>query len=175
MIVCKRSQQRGWLICLLFFTTLLVACSPGTSPSPKSTTQTTPSGVAPSPQHISYSCQLQQTPVQNSSIGPEIHGRAFQSELWALIGSTTGIPPRANSYVKIVWRMTGSGTFSLVAAGPQGKQLQPGRGPEPHDGSNWNRPGDEWGSFFTFPTAGCWDLHASRNGAYGDIWLNIIR
>jgi hypothetical protein len=76
--------------------------------------------------------------------------------------------------VKIVWRMTGSGDFTIVALGPSGMKVPPSQGPNAHLGSDWNRPGDEWGTVFTFPLAGCWDLHATRGNAIGDVWLKIV-
>jgi len=168
-------QRRGWSICLILLALLLTACSSSTTttaPTKNPTAQATPVSVTLTPQPAAYSCQLQQTPVHMVSMGPEVHGKAYNSDLWALIMATT-TPPQANMFVKIVWRMTGSGAFSLVALGPQGQHLLPDFGPEGHGGSNWHRPGDEWGSGFTFPKPGCWDIHASRDGASGDVWLNI--
>jgi hypothetical protein len=105
--------------------------------------------------------------------GPEVQGTATHAELWALIQSTTGVPPQAHSLVKIVWKMTGSGRFTVVALGPHGIKVSPSPGPIAHLGSSWNRPGDEWGTGFSFPVAGCWDLHATRDNAFGDVWLTI--
>jgi len=175
MATYKKFSNRRWLICILLTTSILTACFSAPTPSITKHTSTSLPTSTPTSQ-ISYSCQLQRTPVHPASIlGPEIQGVASYSELWALIQSTTGVPPKAKSSVKIVWRMTGKGTFSLVALNPQGQHVLPDQGPEAHDGSNWNRPGDEWGSVFTFTTAGCWDLHVSRDGASGDVWLNIVQ
>jgi hypothetical protein len=160
---------------ILLVVPLFTACF--SSPAPSITKQTPTSlPKSSSTQQIAYSCQLQRTSVNTSAtLGPEVQGVANHSELWALIQSTTGVPPKAKSSVKIVWRMKGNGTFSLVALNAQGKHLLPNHEPEAHGVSNWNRPGDEWGSIFTFATAGCWDLHASRDGASGDVWLNIVQ
>ncbi len=175
MATYKKFSNRGWLICVLLVASIFTACFPvSTTPTTKHTPTSLPTST-PTPQ-ITYSCQLQRTPARTSSLSiPEIQGVANHSELWALIQSTTGVPPKAKSSVKIVWRMTGKGTFSLVALNSQGKHLLPDQGPEAHGGSNWNHPGDEWGSVFTFTTAGCWDLHASRDGASGDVWLNVVQ
>jgi len=70
--------------------------------------------------------------------------------------------------------MTGTGDFSIVASGPSDMKVSPSQGPAEHLGSNWNRPGDEWGTVFTFPSAGCWDLHATRGSASGDVWLKVV-
>ena len=177
MVTYKKACYRIWMACVVFVMLLIVACSPlSSSSTTKGTTKITPRTSTPTPTHIAYSCHLQQTPLHPSSLSiPEIQGVANHSELWALIESTTGVPPRAKSLVKIVWHMTGTGMLSLLALDAQGHQMLPDQGPAIHGGSNWNHPGDEWGSVFTFPTAGCWDLHATRDGASGDIWLTIAQ
>ena len=164
--------------CLFLLVTLLTACStssPTSSPpaaqnltpvlSPTITGPTTP-GLK--------NCQPA-SPIDHSSLRiPEVQGTATNAELWGLIMSTSGVPPRANTMVKIVWRITGSGFFDIVALGPHGMKVPPSQGPTRHLGSNWNRPGDEWGTVFTFPVAGCWDLHVTRDNAFGDVWLKIV-
>jgi hypothetical protein len=68
--------------------------------------------------------------------------------------------------------MTGTGDLKLIALGPQGQQVRPTFGPEFHLGSNWtDHPGEEWGSGFNFPVPGCWDIHATRDDASGDVLL----
>lgn len=155
---------------------LLAACAT-TAPAPSHSTvqKTTPTfsptitgPATPGPQNCRPA-----SPIDNSAVGPEIHGTATNAELWALLQAYT-IPPKAQADVKIVWRMTGSGDFTIVAFGPYGMKVSPSEGPEAHLGSNWNRPGDEWGTVFIFPVAGCWDLHAVRNNASGDVWLKIV-
>ncbi|MGZ3680290.1 MAG: hypothetical protein ACXWQR_17310 [Ktedonobacterales bacterium] len=101
---------------------------------------------------------------------PEVHGQASNGELWALVFNDL----RAKQEIKIVWRMTGTGNLRLIALGPQGQHLTPVWGPEAHGGSNWNRPGAEWGAGFTFPVAGCWDIHATRDDNAGDVWLMLM-
>ena len=174
MATYKKFSNKGRLICVLLTASMLTACfSTPTQLIMKHAPTSLPTSTATQP--VSYSCQLQRTPVRNSALSiPEVQGVASHSELWALIMSSTGVPPKAKSSVKIVWRMTGRGAFSLVALNAQGKYLLPDHGPDVHGGSNWNRPGDEWGSIFTFATPGCWDLHASRDGVSGDLWLNIV-
>jgi hypothetical protein len=70
--------------------------------------------------------------------------------------------------------MTNSDYFDIMALGPHGMKVLPSQGPDRHLGSNWNRPGGEWGTVFTFPVAGCWDLHATSDNAFGDVWLKIV-
>jgi len=107
-------------------------------------------------------------------VGPEVQGTGVNAELWAFLMSTSGIPPQAKTDVKIVWRMTGDGNFNILALGPHGVKVLPTKGPTAHAGSNWDRPGDEWGSVFNVPVAGCWDLHATRGNAFGDVWLKVV-
>lgn len=96
--------------------------------------------------------------------GFEVEGAGDRS-LWALLFLTSNdgtLPARRE--VKIVFRMTGSGDLSIRAVGPNGQQLNPEWGPEAHGGSNWQRPGEEWGTGWVFPAAGCWTVQASRAG-----------
>jgi hypothetical protein len=102
----------------------------------------------------------------------EVRGSAQGAELWALIFLEPGTPIREGKQVKIVWRMTGEGRLSLVAVSGMGTRLRPDQ-VQSHGGSNWHRPGDEWGSLFTFPEPGCWDIHAERAAAAGDVWVTV--
>jgi hypothetical protein len=73
--------------------------------------------------------------------------------------------------VKVVWRMTGTGDFAVVARGPNDEVLDPVQGPTPHVGSNWERPGDEWGTFFVLTSPGCWRLEASRGADTSTVYV----
>jgi hypothetical protein len=75
--------------------------------------------------------------------------------------------------VKIVWRMTGTGPLRLALTGPDGAPRGPAWGPEGHESSNYERPGEEWGSGFRFTEPGCWHLRASRDDAVADVWLKV--
>jgi hypothetical protein len=79
-----------------------------------------------------------------------------------LFGLFFGSQVVAGQPIKVVWRMTGDGNLSMVATGPGGKTLRPLWGPEPHSSSSYYRPGDEWGTGWTFPSAGCWTIQATR-------------
>lgn len=113
---------------------------------------------------------------------PEAKGTATRGSVWALFFPGLGMhwqPGHAifTSYVgkdfKIVLRVTGSGPVHVTARRIGRKVLKPNWGPQAHGGSTWNRPGEEWGIGFTFPTPGCYDLHATRRGASGDVWVLI--
>lgn len=146
---------------------LLVACSSSVPSAavrsrPASTSTSIPIGSLGAP-----GCHPA-SPIQSSAIGgPEAQGTSTTGSLWILLFGDT----KVGMDVKIVWRMTGTGDLHLGALGPQGQQVAPDWGPEAHDSSNWNRPGDEWGAGFTMPVTGCWDLHASRADTSGDVWL----
>ncbi|NYF55180.1 hypothetical protein [Micromonospora purpureochromogenes] len=81
--------------------------------------------------------------------------------LWALLffPETDGLP--AGRQTKIALKVTGTGELTLRATGPDGVTVRPEEFDQ-HDGSNWTRPGDEWGSYWVFPTPGCWTIRADR-------------
>lgn len=99
----------------------------------------------------------------------EAQGSSETQELWALFFS----PPQVGEPVKIVWRMTGEGDFSVVATHESGAQAEDQRGPIAHLGSDWKRPGQEWGTFFTFPEEGCWEFMTRRGDSVGYLWVNV--
>lgn len=103
---------------------------------------------------------------------PEVQGKAINAEVWALFFHQFR-PFTANQKVKIVWRMTGTGRFTVAAYSPAGRRVDPESGPEPHGASTWIHDGDEWGTWFIFPTSGCWNLHVSRAGSAGDVWVDV--
>lgn len=113
------------------------------------------------------------SPVSASEGGslPEVRGAATGAELWALFFSPLPVSPKER--VKIVWRITGEGDLRLDAEHTDGTRIAPGEGPVEHAGSSWDRPGDEWGSIFTFPKPGCWRLGATRGGVTGHVWLRV--
>jgi hypothetical protein len=99
----------------------------------------------------------------------EVRGTARDATLWGLVFAPVPLPVRQE--VKIVWRMTGSGALQITATHSDGTSAKRIFGPEAHTGSNWKRPGQEWGSGFIFPKAGCWNLHLGRSSGSGDVWL----
>lgn len=114
------------------------------------------------------------TPVHSVNGWQEMHPDTFGTgDVWALILSS----PRfvAGQDTSIVWRATGTGVFGVIAVDANGAQVSPKSGPDPHSGSNWLRPGDEWGTVFNFPRAGCWQLHVTRGANLSaDLWLAIV-
>jgi hypothetical protein len=98
-----------------------------------------------------------------------VRGSARDATLWGLVFARVPLP--VGEEVKIVWRMTGSGPLRVAATRSDGTPAGRTFGPEAHAGSNWKRPGQEWGTGFVFPEAGCWDLHLARASGSGDVWL----
>jgi len=105
-------------------------------------------------------------------VGVEVLGTAPGGSLYGLLFVTEPPPIVAGQEVKIVWRMTGAG--DLVASARSGDaSARLTFGPEPHSGSNYVRPGDEWGTGWIFPTPGCWDVHLTRGDLDGHVWLQV--
>jgi hypothetical protein len=76
--------------------------------------------------------------------------------------------------IKLVVRITGSGDLSVDMTAPDGTAHGLDWGPEEHTGSNYDRPGDEWGTGFSFDAPGCWALNLRRDsGDHATIWLYI--
>ncbi|MBE3560765.1 MAG: hypothetical protein IMW89_16320 [Ktedonobacteraceae bacterium] len=59
-----------------------------------------------------------------------------------------------------------------MAIDSNGGQVKPVWGPTYHASSTWHRPGQEWGTGFTLPRPGCWDLHVTRSGI---TWEGAVR
>lgn len=83
-------------------------------------------------------------------------------------------PVRLGKVTKIVWRMTGSGPITIAAISPNGDRIVPDWGPEEHVGSNWDRPGDEWGTGFRFTEAGCWIVRAARGKDEAAVGILVV-
>lgn len=106
-----------------------------------------------------------------TSVGVEAWALIFDGR-WASTDAAvfTGVP--ASRPFKIAWRITGTGLLSLVARSPSGVESGPIGGPTLHS-SNWNRPGDEWGSTFLLAEEGCWRIRASRDNGFGELWIVV--
>lgn len=174
MVSCRHHPLRCWLICCSLIVILLAACSTKSSTSSsvtKGSTPMPPSTVIPFAPLGAPGCHplspMHPAPPQGL---PEAQGTATGVQLWALFFADMPLHPKQE--IKIVWRMTGAGDFQLAALGPRGIHIPPDW-IQSHDGSNWQRPGEEWGSGITFSVAGCWDLHATRGPSSGDVWLVV--
>ncbi len=104
---------------------------------------------------------------------PEIQATMKSAgEIWALLFFDKA---QAKKDEKIVWRITGKGKqFDIKAQHEDGTIIHPIWGPEYHGSSNWERPGDEWGTGFNFPKPGCWTLTATLGATTGEIRLEVL-
>ena len=136
------------MLCLVMAAVVIAACSDATNRPDDD--------VARSEYPV---CEASSVTVQDNGF-PEVAGEGDGAEMWALLWEEP--PWGVNHDVKVVWRMAGSGEFTVQALGPRGESVAPTQGPTPHAGSNWDRPGEEWGTFFSLPDDGCWVLEASR-------------
>jgi len=159
---------------------LTSACTSGATTTTQSSgpisTRQSSVPVTPRPTGLtvtSFSPQPGCHPVRPTSPPPpnglvEVRGIAPAGQLWALVFDR--VPVSLGRKVKIAWRMTGAGSLRLLALGEHEQVVRP-HDLIRHGGSNWQRPGDEWGGFFVFPSAGCWDIRARRGSVTGDVWL----
>ena len=112
------------------------------------------------------------SPLDPSNLGIlEAPGTTPTRNLWTLF--LGGIPVAKNDN-KIVWRIDTQfvATPAIIGLGPNGQHLLPISMDE-HGGSDWNRPGVEWGTVFNFPVTGCWDLHVKQGTMVGDVWIVV--
>jgi hypothetical protein len=87
---------------------------------------------------------------------------------WLLITINRG----DHGHLLLVLRVAGTGDFSVVAVGPDGSRHEPTEVQE-HYASNFERPGDEWGTWWNFDRAGCWRIVVDRGELKGVITLAV--
>lgn len=109
------------------------------------------------------------TELESGDGPPEMSGEG--AEAWALLFEEP--PWEVGQEVKVVWRMAGSGDFEVRAVGPDGEIVGPTSGPTGPRNSNWDRPGQEWGTFFNLPREGCWLLEAQRSDAISNFSIAV--
>ena len=108
-----------------------------------------------------------------SPVNGELQGTG---SLWALFFPPDGqqAPVEAGKETKIVWKIGGSGAFTVGATGPDAASATMVWGPDPHDASSWDRPGTEYGTGFLLPKAGCWTFTAQRaSGETGQLRVTV--
>lgn len=162
MAAAAEFAQRARLLPLLAVLLALPACSgDASSPDPLETAAVGGVGCHPG------------SPIAPARAVPGIETRLTPHGIngWALLYEQP--PWEAGDEVKVVWRISGSGEVALVARGPGRLELAPSFGPEIHTGSNYDRPGDEWGSGFSLSSPGCWELEATRSEGSASIWLQV--
>lgn len=169
--MCSTMKNTRWQVlaaCLLLISSFVfAACSSGTSPAPP------PQHVAavPTPQPGEPGCQPPSPQDASNLAFPEARGTTPAMDLWVLF---LGGPPPVGQEGKIIWKvgMSFDEPVQVVALGPAGQRLQP-LFLQRHATSNWQRPGAEWGTGFTFPSSGCWDLHVTGGKTVGDVYVII--
>jgi hypothetical protein len=97
---------------------------------------------------------------------------ATGGEAWALPFGP--VPVEVGVELKLVWRITGEGDLEVEATDPEGGSHEPAQGPTAHESSNFDRPGDEWGTFFRFPTPGCWKVIARRGTTEATLTVRVV-
>jgi len=142
------------LYIFLFLGLTLNGCQP-ISPTAISTS-------APSPTPITV-CTPSNKTTDEASGYPEIQATATKGNLWALLFTRNG-NFQAGTRVRIVWKMTdGRGDIKLTTIHADGTQTLPVWGPISRDiRTKWKHPGQEWGTEYIFPKAGCWRILVSR-------------
>ena len=171
----SRANGPVWLKLISCFLLILVlgACSTSTHVPASSGTKGSPpppsAGSSLTPKLGGPECHPP-SPLDVSNTGyPEAPGTATGTTLWVLF---EGSIPAVKSDAKLIWRL-GTGfhdPLNISGLGPGGLRLLPLFLQE-HSGSNWIRPGNEWGTGFNFPVAGCWDLQVTGGTAVGDVWV----
>jgi hypothetical protein len=139
---------------------VLAACTPASNRP-----EVTPTATRPA-------CQPSLKQTSNAGF-PEIQGTMeSDGEMWALLFFDQAHPKVDE---KIVWRITGTGyDFSAWAQSESGASISPIWGPDYHDSSTWNHPGEEWGTGFNFPEPGCWKITVRRGATTGEIRLEVL-
>jgi hypothetical protein len=151
---------------------LMVAGCSSPNPAPPATTQSAspaPQMGDPTPPPSDACPASAKLPAQQNNM-PEMQGVGRDATLFGLFFS-----PQATvgQQIKVVFRMTGAGNLSIVATGPGGRTLHPVWGPEQHSASTYLRPGDEWGTGWTFPATGCWTIQATRTTGSAKIAIRV--
>jgi hypothetical protein len=148
----------------LFVSIAILTSLPACVPTTKSAGDTFSSASQPA---------CQPSPIQKSKNSfPEIQGTMkSEGEMWALLFFETA---HTNEDEKIVWRITGEGDEFHTQAQSEDGTLRTPVWAEYHGGSNWQRPGQEWGTGFNFPEPGCWKITVTRGETTGEIALEVL-
>ena len=154
---------------------LLSGCS---SSTPRSATSPSSPRVVSTPPYLPFSafrplgaagCRPA-SPVKRSPVGREVAATGGGGKVWGLLFKD--VPFTAGQSVRIFWRVSGTTSLHLQGRGPSGAVAKL-TSFERHSGSNWRRPGVEWGSELLFQQPGCWDIHLSGGKVSGDVWVMV--
>ena len=117
------------------------------------------------------------SPVSASGLGElkQVQGTATAGHHFWILVEATGPPLPVRKRVKLIIHLTGTGPFSIFADGPDDDRLGPQQGPISTLGSDWQAPGDEWISEWTFDKLGCWAIRVLRPGVAGSALLEVTQ
>jgi hypothetical protein len=102
--------------------------------------------------------------------GTPLPGTATRAVLALFLRPSVGVEQ------KMILRMNGTGALKVDARRPDGTLIGPTHVDAGHAGSSYDAwfPGTtEWGVFFTFPTAGCWQVHAESADTGADFYFFV--
>jgi hypothetical protein len=105
--------------------------------------------------------------------GPEVIGRGVGARLWGSIQARQFPLRSGKGEVKIVWHMTGHGPLKVAAYDSRDHRIPLAWGPEVHGGSDYDRPGQEWGAGYLFTQPGGYRLTAQRINSSVEVWLHV--
>ncbi len=168
-------RSAGAVLTILLVSTV-TACTSGAQSTQSGQRATAAASTAPrhGPPPGASACHPASPVTHFDSFLPQVEGTGHGATLWGLLMFAHPLPARVGDQEKIVWRMTGTGFLTLEAIGPDGTRHRLAWGPDLHEGSNWDKPGDEWGAGYVFTAPGCWDLHAIRGNATADVWIGVV-
>lgn len=154
---------------LMTIPVLLVACAPAMgSPTAVPPTEAPTSLPATTTPVVCQPSKILESQVAFGEIQGDMHS---EGELWALLFFKTAW---AKADQKIVWRITGEGgVFEAQAQSESGTIVHP-VWEQFHEGSTWERPGEEWGTAFNFPEPGCWTITVTYGKTTGTIALKVL-
>lgn len=125
------------------------------------------------PASVSAGCAAPTQVTADGPFGPEIEGSSEDGlTLFGLIQASEFLIA-SDAVKKVVWRVSGSGEPTVKLVGPDGEVSGPSWGPEYHPSSNYDRPGNEYGSGLILDKPGCWHIEVTRNSETASVWLLV--
>jgi hypothetical protein len=110
---------------------------------------------------------------------PEAFGTAVGGQLWGLFFHGTRASETEATFtglvdqeLKLVLKSTAAMTLTTATA-PDGTERQP-VWQQGHSGSNWDRPGIEWGTGWQITEPGCWRIHVGPKAKGADLWFRVV-
>src|ERR1700721_3848419 len=169
-----RLAARAFAVMLVSAATACTSSAPSSQPAERATATAPAGSSAGAGRGLGASgCHPAPRLTRCQSFLPQVEGTSHGATLWGLLMFPHALPARVGDQEKIVWRMTGTGLLTLQAIGPDGRHDQLAWGPDAHQGSTWDKPGDEWGAGYVFTAPGCWALRPIRGHAPADVGTRV--